>query len=260
MDKENFDKYLDDSDDLNEAFEEEEEYDDDEHSNKSGGKTFTRGFLTALAICIVAIGAAVWTTVSNVNTYLNPQVDTKSENSQDSADNDANSSDNSLSSIFPAEAQVAATVSGIKVQSSVPEEDSVVSFVSLPINSEIIQDYSETPVYNKTLKDYRAHPAIDYKASIDDKVKCMGNGTVCDIYYDEMLGNTVVIEHSDSIKSYYCGLAKTALVQVGDKVSGGDFIGTVYSTPCETAEKPHVHIAVTENGKWKNPQDYFKAD
>ena len=62
MDKKFFDEY----------FNSDEEYEEEEEErDKNSGKTFTKGFITALAICLVAIGASVWTTVKNVNSYLN---------------------------------------------------------------------------------------------------------------------------------------------------------------------------------------------
>ena len=74
-----------------------------------------------------------------------------------------------------------------------------------------------------------------------------------------MYGNTVVIEHSDSVESYYCGLAGTALVQRGEVIDAGTFVGTVYAIPSETADRAHIHIAVKENGEWVNPDKFFKS-
>lgn len=235
-------------DDENES---EEEYEEDlGHNNKSNGKTFTKGFLTALAICIVAVGAAVWTTVNNVSSYLNPEVKTYSaeETDQDEVQSDAESA---VSYIVESDTQVNATAS---------KANGEVVFTFYPINSNnVLRDYSESLVYNETLGDYRAHPAIDYAADVDDKVRAMGSGTVKDIYSDDLLGNVVVIEHSESVCSYYCGLASTALVQKGDKVMAGDFVGTVYAIPCEAADKSHVHVAVKRNGQWINPVDLMRS-
>lgn len=261
MDKENFDKYLND-DGMDDDFESEDEYDAEYgHNNKNNGKTFTRGFLAALAICIVAVGAAVWTTINNVSTYLNPPITTESVNEQVNTDNDIAAEESSEIPVL-SDAQVTASINTSHPDTDTDDtaQNANVTFTAVPVNSAIIQDYSEVPIYNETLKDYRAHPATDYAADVDTKVRCMGSGTVTNIYYDEMLGNVVEIEHSDSVKSYYCGLANTALVQIGDEVSAGDFVGTVYSIPCETAEQSHVHIAVTKNGEWQNLQDYFKSE
>lgn len=257
MDKKFFDEYFNDDDRSRKFnFDSDEESDDDEEQrDKNSGKTFTKGFLTALAICLVAIGASVWTTVKNVNSYLNPEI---SITPSVSTDNDKEDTGSMVSFIVD-DAQVNAQVSGVK-KDKTGNNDKVV-FTFEPINgAEVITAYSEEPVYNKTLDDYRAHPAVDYAASIDDKVRAMGSGVVKDIYYDEMYGNTVVIEHSDSVESYYCGLARTALVQKGEVIEAGTFVGTVYAIPCETADRAHIHIAVKENGNWVDPDKFMKSN
>ena len=256
MDKNFFNDYFDEDNQNGTEDEYEEDY---EHNNKGNGKTFTKGFITALSICLVAIGAALWTTVNNVNSYLNPDVATYSESNSDS-DNSAKTSSTISYVVEEEEAQVNATVSGVKDdKKSDKKTNKEVVFTSQPINNKnIIADYSEIPVYNATLGDYRAHTGIDYEAEVDDKVRTMGSGVVKDIYYDNMLGTVVVVEHSDSVESYYCGLAQTTFVQMGEVISAGDFVGTVYAIPCETAEQSHVHVAVKENGKWVNPHKFMK--
>lgn len=239
MNKDFFDDYFDDDDDMPE----------DEPPKKE--KTFTKGFLTALGVCMVAIGAAVWTTVSSVNNYLNPAVSVYE------------TSDSELAAELPV---TSASDNDRRVNASVaaskPERDTdePVRFNCEPIkNHKVTAPFSETPVYNETLGDYRAHTGIDYEADIDDKVRAMGAGVVKDIYYDDLLGNVVEIEHSDSVCSYYCGLAKTTLVQKGEVVSAGDFVGTVYAIPGEAADHAHVHVAVKENGKWVDPRKFMNG-
>ena len=236
MNKDFFDDFFDDDDEL-------------EGEPKRKPKTFTRGFVTALAVCLVAVGAAVWTTVSQVNSYLNPAVGIYEVSGVESEKAE------SRTTVSQSDARVNAAVSGVKADS---DTDSEVRFNCEPIkNRKIIADYSEIPVYSETLGDYRAHTGIDYEAEIDDKVRAMGKGVVKDIYYDDLLGNVVVIEHSKEVSSYYCGLAKTALVQKGEVVSAGDFVGTVYAIPSEAAQQAHVHVEVKENGRYVDPRKFF---
>ena len=162
MDKQFFDEYFD-----SESY---DEQDDTPHTKKDG-KTFTKGFLTALAICLVAIGASVWTTVKNVHSYLYPDVELPISSDTDC---DVNSDKSSAlpSYVVESDVQVNAEVSGVK-----KSDDKKVVFTYTPVNgNQIITEYSEDPVYNETLGDYRAHPAIDYGADIDDKVRTMAMG------------------------------------------------------------------------------------
>ena len=240
MNKDFFDDFLEDDENEDEM---------EENGAQKEPKMFTRGFLTALAVCLVAIGAAVWTTVSSVSSYLNPTVTI-----HESSDTDA---DLPLPAQSEAEARVNATVSGVKAESS--GTDKPVVFNCEPLkNKRVMLGYSEDPIYNETLGDYRAHTGIDYAAEIDDKVRAMGQGVVREIYSDDLLGNVVVIEHSSTVCSFYCGLAKTTLVQAGEVVDAGDFVGTVFAIPGEAAEPAHVHVAVKENGKFVDPMKFMK--
>ena len=258
MDKKFFNDYFDDdSENYDDEYEEELS-----HNNKKSGKTFTKGFVTALSICGVAIGAALWTTVDNVNSYLNPEITTYYNSD---TDRDLSSSQSEVSANSKTEpqqdAQVNATVSAEKNPDENQKKHDTVVFTFQPINNrKIIKGYSEDPVYNETLSDYRAHPGTDWEAEVDDKVRTMGSGVVKDIYYDDLLGNVVVVEHSDKVSSYYCGLAQTTFVQMGEVVSAGDFVGTVYAIPSEAGDPVHVHVAVKENGKWVNPEKFMKSN
>ncbi len=256
MNKNFFNDYFDDEEELNDN---EEEF---EQRDKQSGKTFTKGFVTALSICLAAIGAAVWTTVQNVNSYLNPEIQMYRESETD-LDEQTQPTYEVVSSLTEQEAEVNATVSGVKDDKKSKQEkensNEPVVFTSPPINNKkVTAAYSEVPIYDQTFGDFRAHTGIDYEADIDDKVRAMGNGVVKNIYYDDLLGNVVVIEHSKTVDSYYCGLARTTLVQTGEVVSAGDFVGTVYAIPCESAQPAHIHVAVKENGKWVNPAQFFK--
>ena len=229
-------------------FEDEFDEEDDTEEQPKKEKTLTKGFLVALGVCLAAIGTAVWTTVNSVNSYLSPTVAV-----YESSDKEFDSSAADI------EQRVNAAVSAPAADTdSDTDKNKPVRFVCEPIkNKKLIAPYSETPVYNETLGDYRAHTGLDYAADIDDKVRAMGQGVVKDIYYDDLLGNVVEIEHSDSVCSYYCGLAKTTLVQKGDVISAGDFVGTVYAIPGEAAESAHVHVAVKENGRWVDPRKFM---
>ncbi len=225
----------------------EDENDCEEQPKKE--KTLTKGFLVALGVCMAAIGTAVWTTVNSVNSYLSPTVAVYE--SSDKSDNNEQLVNAGVSS------QEKKTSSKADTDT---EKDKPVRFVCEPIkNKKLIAPYSETPVYNETLGDYRAHPGIDYEAEIDDKVRSMAPGVVKDIYYDDLLGNIVEVEHSSEVCSYYCGLAKTTLVQKGDVISAGDFVGTVYAIPSEAAQHAHVHVAVKENGRWVDPHKFMTS-
>ena len=64
------------------------------------------------------------------------------------------------------------------------------------------------------------------------------------------------IEHGET-GGCYCGL-ETMDVKAGDTVKAGQKIGTVGTTPCESADDPHLHFAVKKSGKWIDPLTIFE--
>lgn len=128
-----------------------------------------------------------------------------------------------------------------------------------PVSGEISAGYSiDELMYSKTMADWRTHDGIDIEASVGSKVRAMADGTVSEIYNDDMLGTTVVIDHGGGLMSVYSNLAETPTVAEGDTVKMGDTIGSVGATALlETAEAAHLHLSVTLNGDSVDPTDYL---
>ena len=86
-------------------------------------------------------------------------------------------------------------------------------------------------------------------------------GTVAEVYEDDLLGTTVVIDHGEGLKSTYSNLAATPTVAAGDSVNMGDVIGSVGNTAIgETGEVIHLHFAMTKDGVSVDPAEYLPAN
>ncbi len=70
-------------------------------------------------------------------------------------------------------------------------------------------------------------------------------------------GNTVIIDHGVGMFSSYLHLSKIDVV-VGDNLEKGDIIGEVGSTGFSTG--PHLHWAITINGKYIDPEFLLEND
>ncbi len=160
----------------------------------------------------------------------------------------------------PLESSTAAPTSS--AESKAAESSSVKSEVAakaepltfaMPIKGNIIKQFSnDTLLYSKTHGDMRVHCGIDIAAETGAKVKASGNGTVEEVVDDKINGKTVVINHGDNIKSYYCGL-NDASVKKGDKVTMSKVIGTVGEMPAECLDDSHLHFAICRDGNWVSP-------
>lgn len=132
----------------------------------------------------------------------------------------------------------------------------------IPIQGAIINDYSgEELVYSETMKDWRTHNGIDIAAAVDGSVVAVADGIVELVADNGMLGRTVVILHSNGIRTIYSNLAEGNEVQVGDEVTQGTVIGRIgTSAAAEAAETPHLHFEVSKNEEIVNPHDYIAID
>ncbi len=250
-----------------------------EKTKKKGSKT-SKGFYIALGVCLIAIGAAAWTTYDGVKNYMNPApIQSESSAAVDSSQADQEAG-NTVSGIF-AESSQEEESSQPESSSSQPEDSSqepassetketaatapAVSSAATPnddlniypVGQKVTKEFSGTdPIYSQTLNDWRVHEGVDLSAEEGSMVKAVSAGTVKDIYEDPMLGTTVVIAHKD-FDAYYCGLGSTTLVKTGDTVKLGQEIGSIHVVPSESVEENHLHFGIKQNGQWVNPLDFL---
>ena len=142
-------------------------------------------------------------------------------------------------------------------------ENEALTFVS-PANGTLTQQHSATiPVFSETLGAWRIHTGIDICTDEGADVYAAAGGEVTKIYSDNLLGLSVEITHSGSVKTVYSNLADdgSITVSVGDKVNKGDKIGTVGDTSIsELAEEAHLHFEMLVNDSSLNPLDYIAED
>lgn len=135
---------------------------------------------------------------------------------------------------------------------------------SMPVFGEISFEYAQDKLlYSKTLDEWRSHAGVDLKASRGTPVKAVADGVVTEIKNDPRLGITIVVDHSNGIKTVYANLASGDMVSPNQKVKQGEVIGSVGNTAVfESAEPAHLHFEVLKNNKNVNPSDYLpnKAD
>ena len=141
-----------------------------------------------------------------------------------------------------------------KETSSVTEEQPKQAPI-MPIDGKIIKDFSEAALqYSSTYADMRLHSGIDIEAAAGSAVKSAADGTVTATEESATLGKTVTIDHGNGIIMKYCGLDNVAVSQ-GKKVKMGDPIAVVGDIPSECADKSHLHLEATKNGKSVSPMD-----
>ena len=128
-----------------------------------------------------------------------------------------------------------------------------------PVSGEVIRTYSVDALqYDETMGDWRTHNGTDYSCTQGDTVFCLRDGKVLDVYEDGLMGYTVTVEHADGIISCYMGLSSVQVVKKGDTLRMGDEVGTAGGTAIAESSQPyHVHVSVTQYGKYIDVMNLF---
>lgn len=239
-------------------------------NQKSKKKPNNKGFYTALGLCLLAILVAAAMTYSDISSVFSPN---KSESpSTVLSDSDASENVSNNQDITHISESVTTQNSDTKLANAEPDsqsdsdiedspnetsnEESISSSETLyvyPATSSILKEFSNgNPVYSVTLNDWRVHDGIDFIGDKGSMVHSITNGTVKEIYNDQSLGKTIVIDHGD-FEAYYSGLGETTLVNQGDNVDFAQDIGSIKSVPCEISEQDHLHLAIKKDGAFINP-------
>ncbi|OQB15173.1 MAG: Stage II sporulation protein Q [Firmicutes bacterium ADurb.Bin193] len=144
------------------------------------------------------------------------------------------------------------------VASAAADEPEKVVFM-LPLQGELGAEYSgDELVFSQTMQDWRVHKGIDIRGNVGTQVKAAADGVVTNVFGDEMMGATVVIQHVGGIETVYSNLQIEVIAELGQKVKKGDVIGGVGTTAAsEIVEPPHLHFEMKKDGIHVNPFDFI---
>ncbi|MGN1050993.1 MAG: peptidoglycan DD-metalloendopeptidase family protein [Acutalibacteraceae bacterium] len=222
--------------------------------NKRKSKREKVGFYLALAICVTAVGLAVWSTYTTYNDLTEETKTSEYISSLNSvaANKDITGVTDEENEEMQTESQTEETTTESASSSAETTESQNAVQTMLEVNTSLAypfddvnigKEYSEEAIYNATMLDYRPHTGVDFSAQKGTIVKAMCNGTITDIRDDEMYGY-IITEDCEAFEVYYCGMSKNTTVKKGDTVKQGEQIGSVGQIPCEQSDGEHIHIAV----------------
>jgi murein DD-endopeptidase MepM/ murein hydrolase activator NlpD len=100
------------------------------------------------------------------------------------------------------------------------------------------------------------HTGVDISGTTGTPVKAAADGVVDFAEYSSGYGKLVVVEHGNSIETYYAHLS-TIRVVAGQAIRRGEVIGLVGGTGRVTS--PHLHYEVRRGGAPVNPYQYLKT-
>ncbi len=99
------------------------------------------------------------------------------------------------------------------------------------------------------------HNGTDIAAPIGTPVFASKSGTVTYAGFDNIYGNYIIIQHSNSTQSLYAHL-DTLLIKTGAIAEKGEQIGTVGNTGLSTG--PHLHFEIKVGSRAQNPASLIK--
>lgn len=128
-----------------------------------------------------------------------------------------------------------------------------------PIDYEEYSVVFDTIYNNRTLGWWYRHKAIDFSAAAGTSVVSMAKGKVEQVSVSKELGNLVVIDHENGLKSYYRFIEPSEGLKEGMTVEMGQKIGTVAeSYGSEAADGTHLHLEMELKGDFVDPVDYLE--
>ena len=217
-------------------------------------KSTKKGFYIALSICLVAIFAAAATTYNNVSNFVSEENQINNLPSEQDNNLKENTDLNNIAALDEKSIDFDNNSETKEANTSPDKEESKDDLVVYPASNNLIKGFSDVnPVYSNTFKDWRVHNGCDFAAEQGSNVKAIKSGKVVDIYDDQALGMTVVIEHDNGVTAYYSGLGDTVLVEKDANVTTGQDIGSINDIPSESADESHLHLSIKKDDKFIDP-------
>ena len=108
----------------------------------------------------------------------------------------------------------------------------------------------------KTGSEEIRHMGVDFAANLGSLVFAINSGIVAKTYFDEIYGNSIIIDHGHGIFSAYFHLDKIKAKE-NASVKKGDIIGLVGKTGYATA--PHLHLSAKISGVSVDPLRFISV-
>ena len=204
-----------------------------------------RKYYIAVSLCILTIGTVGFISYQNARKAWD-DTPLPEQNTLDATD-----------AIIPKD-DVTENSESVSKPTKEPEVSKAKEYI-LPVDGTIDVGYSATtPIYSKTLEDWRVHTGIDYTVPLNTEVKAINDGVIKSIDTDTFMGVTVTIKHTDGNTSLYANLSPELNLNVDQLVKQGDIIGKVgNSAIIESVQEPHLHFEISRNGEVIDPLSIY---
>lgn len=212
-----------------------------------------KGFYLVLAGCLIATGIAAWTAYIGISSSR--QSASLPDGTSSSLSSSEISSDRVQAKPEESEPYTSSSTESLTTPPTVAEH-----FV-YPLSGSLIKGFSgEKAVYSNTFSDMRVHSGLDISGEAGQAVGACGNGRVTEVFYDELWGHCVEVDHGNNVIARYYGLHENISVSQGDIVSAGTKLGLLSEIPSESADGIHLHLEIYRNDIAENPESIIESN
>lgn len=130
--------------------------------------------------------------------------------------------------------------------------------ISPPVQGEVIWGFAmDELIFSRTLNQWMTHGGVDIKSPLGSEVYAVLAGTVESVTVDDRLGVTIVIRHTNDVKTVYANLKEEPPVKKNSKVNAGALIGYIGNTAIsECDDESHLHFEYHVKDKPVDPGEY----
>ena len=227
--------------------------------DKSSNFFKKEGFYVILFVCLCVVATVAAITARNSNTVKKPPVVQSNPGTTNVASNPEGQSNQ-----IPNALQVKNPTQNI----SVPNKGSSSSAVSnttdykftKPVDGTLARGYTTDLVKCDTTNSYKTNNGIEISAPLDSPVHAVLAGKVESVKNDNPeLGECIVLDHQNGLKTIYANLKEDVKLKAGDKVTKGQVIGYVGKTRTSYSEEKfgdHLHFEVLKGTAYVDPAKY----
>lgn len=228
--------------------------------DKSSNFFKKEGFYVILFVCLCVVATVAAITARNSNSAKKPPVAQNGTKTNVAANNPGGQSNSG-----PGNALQVKNSSG---SISVPNKGASSSAVSQttdykfakPVEGTLARGYTTDLVKCETIGSYKTDFGMEISAKLNSPVHAVLDGKVETVYNDGTeLGQYIVIDHQNGLKTIYANLREDVKVKAGDKVTKGEVIGYVGKTRASYSNEKfgdHLHFEVMKGTDYIDPAKY----
>lgn len=226
--------------------------------DKSSNFFKKEGFYVILFVCLCVVATVAAITARNSKSVKQPPV-VQQNNKTNVASNPEGQSNQ-----IPTNALQVQNPSNISVPNKGASSAAVTKTTDYkfakPVEGTLARGYTTDLVKCDTTNSYKTNYGIEISAKLDSPVHAVLDGKVEVVKNDNPeLGQYIIINHQNGLKTVYANLRDDVKVKVGDKVTKGQLIGYVGKTRSSYSEEKfgdHLHFEVMKGTAYVDPAKY----